>query len=131
MELIIGILASQENEVVGEILDNLGNYVGAVICKSSEEKDILKCFEESYVNLIILAGYTKRISDDFISKYPGRILNIHPSLLPKFGGKGMYGRAVHEAVIASGDEKSGATIHIVEGDYDVGKIVSEKILDQN
>jgi len=124
--LRVGILASGENEIVREILDKFGDYVGAVICKSSGDDEILEAFEKGGVNFIVLADYTRRVSDEIISKYPGRIINIHPSLLPKFGGKGMYGQAVHEAVIRSDDKKGGATIHVVEGDYDVGEIIAQR-----
>ncbi|GEM_PF-5674751 len=129
MDLKIGILASHKNEVVDTIVEKFSDSIGAIICKTSDEDEILDVFEKSDVNLVVLVDYFRRVSDDFISRYPGRILNVHPSLLPKFGGEGMFGRAVHEAVIASGDEKSGVTIHVVEGDYDIGEIVAQRKID--
>jgi phosphoribosylglycinamide formyltransferase-1 len=73
----------------------------------------------------VLAGYLKRIPPKVISAYSGRIMNIHPALLPAFGGEGMYGARVHEAVIASGATESGATVHLVDNEYDRGPIVAQ------
>jgi phosphoribosylglycinamide formyltransferase-1 len=75
------------------------------------------------VNFIILAGYMKRIPPQIIREYRNRMLNIHPALLPKFGGQGMYGHHVHEAVIAAHEPVSGATVHVVDEEYDHGRIV--------
>jgi len=75
------------------------------------------------VNLIALCGYLKLVGENVIEIYHNRILNIHPSLLPKYGGKGMYGMKVHEAVIKSDDLWSGATVHLVNQNYDDGKIL--------
>ncbi len=77
------------------------------------------------VNLIILAGYMKHVSGEIINAYRNRILNIHPALLPKYGGKGMYGRYVHEAVLRSDDNESGATVHVVSSVYDEGRILAQ------
>lgn len=81
------------------------------------------------VNFIALAGYMKRLPSAVIRMFPGRIVNIHPALLPAFGGKGMYGIHVHEAVIASGSKRSGATVHIVDEEYDHGPIVLQREVD--
>lgn len=78
------------------------------------------------VNFILLAGYMKRVPVRIISEYRNRIINIHPALLPKFGGQGMYGMRVHEAVVAAREQFSGATVHIVDEEYDKGKIVVQK-----
>jgi phosphoribosylglycinamide formyltransferase-1 len=77
------------------------------------------------IDLVVLAGYLKRIPPKVISAYSGRIMNIHPALLPAFGGEGMYGARVHEAVIASGATESGATVHLVDNEYDRGPIVAQ------
>ena len=74
-------------------------------------------------DLIILSGFLWKIPTAFIRQFPRKIINIHPALLPGFGGKGMYGRRVHEAVIASGNKKSGITIHYVNENYDDGQII--------
>jgi phosphoribosylglycinamide formyltransferase 1 len=78
------------------------------------------------VNFIVLAGYMKRIHPRVIEAYRRRIINIHPALLPRHGGAGMYGHHVHEAVIAAGDRISGATVHFVDEEYDHGSIVLQK-----
>jgi len=75
------------------------------------------------VDLVVLAGYMKKIGPALIETYAYRIINIHPALLPKFGGKDMYGIRVHEAVVAAGEKESGATVHVVDGRYDHGKIL--------
>lgn len=89
------------------------------------DKAILDALQAEEVNLVILAGYMKRIGSQTLAAYEGRILNIHPALLPKYGGKGMYGKYVHEAVLASGDKATGVTIHIVDAEYDHGPIVAQ------
>ena len=78
------------------------------------------------VNFLVLAGYMKRLHPRIIATYRNRILNIHPALLPAHGGKGMYGTRVHEAVIAAGDRFSGATVHLVDEEYDHGPIVLQQ-----
>lgn len=77
-------------------------------------------------DLIVLAGYLKKIPSKFIELYRNRILNIHPSLLPKYGGLGFYGIKVHEAVLANGEVESGCTIHLVTDEYDEGPILAQK-----
>jgi phosphoribosylglycinamide formyltransferase/phosphoribosylglycinamide formyltransferase-1 len=84
--------------------------------------DLLRKFR---VDLVVLAGYLKRIPPAVVSEYSGRIINIHPALLPAFGGEGMYGARVHEAVIASGARESGVTVHLVDTEYDRGPIVAQ------
>lgn len=77
------------------------------------------------VDIVALAGYMKRLGPLVLSRYRGRLINTHPALLPKFGGQGMYGDRVHEAVLAAGDKVSGATVHLVEDDYDTGPVLSQ------
>lgn len=84
---------------------------------------VLDCLQKHGVDLVVLAGYLKIIDANMIETYKGRIINIHPSLLPKFGGKGYYGIKVHEAVIAAGEVESGATVHFVEVGIDTGEII--------
>ena len=86
---------------------------------------ILKMLYSHNVDLVILTGYMKKIGSRTLSMYEGRILNIHPALLPKFGGKGMYGRHVHEAVLAAKEPVTGVTIHLIDAEYDTGPIVSQ------
>jgi phosphoribosylglycinamide formyltransferase-1 len=86
---------------------------------------LLELLQRFRVDLVVLAGYLKRIPPRVVREYSGRILNIHPALLPDFGGEGMYGARVHEAVIASGARESGVTVHLVNDDYDRGAIVAQ------
>ena len=79
--------------------------------------------------LIVLAGYLKLIPDNLIDDFENRIINIHPALLPSFGGKGMYGLNVHKAVFNSSAKVSGATVHMVDKTYDTGKIITQKCVD--
>ncbi len=77
------------------------------------------------VEVVVLAGYMKKLGLSTLRAYRNRILNVHPALLPKFGGQGMYGERVHEAVLAAGEEVSGVTVHLVDEDYDRGPVVSQ------
>jgi phosphoribosylglycinamide formyltransferase 1 len=84
---------------------------------------VRETLESNHIDFLILAGFLWLIPQNLLTVYPGRIINIHPALLPKYGGKGMYGMKVHEAVIAAGDPVSGITIHRVDEKYDEGKII--------
>jgi phosphoribosylglycinamide formyltransferase-1 len=77
------------------------------------------------VDLVVLVGYVKKLGPHTLSRYRGRILNIHPALLPKHGGLGMYGDRVHEAVLTAGDSMTGATVHLVDEHYDHGPIIAQ------
>ncbi len=90
------------------------------------DRELLSLLERMNINFIVLAGYMKKISSSIVRKYRNRILNIHPALLPAFGGSGMYGARVHEAVLASGAKFSGATVHVVDEVYDHGPIVLQQ-----
>jgi len=88
-----------------------------------ENGEVLKFLQEKSIDFIVLAGFLLKVPDNLLKAYPDRIINIHPALLPKFGGKGMYGSHVHEAVVASGEKETGVTIHYVNENYDEGQIV--------
>jgi phosphoribosylglycinamide formyltransferase-1 len=88
-----------------------------------ETDEITGLLKKDGIDLIVLAGFLWLIPLNLIRVYPGRIINIHPALLPKYGGKGMYGARVHEAVIQSGDKESGISIHYVNEKYDEGSII--------
>jgi len=94
---------------------------------SSQQLDqaIRDTLEKHRVNLVVLAGYMKLLGPLTVSHYQGRILNIHPGLLPRFGGKGMHGDKVHKAVLASGDGVTGVTIHLADEAYDHGPIIAQ------
>ncbi len=87
---------------------------------------MLEVLKKHEADLIVLAGYMKKIGKRVLDAFDGRILNIHPALLPKFGGKGMFGKHVHEAVLESGAKETGVTIHIVDEKYDHGPILAQK-----
>lgn len=93
--------------------------------KRAEGADLGELLAEHAVELVVLAGYLRRIPDEVVTRYAGRILNVHPALLPSFGGAGMYGIRVHEAVLASGATVSGATVHFVDEEYDRGPIIAQ------
>ena len=87
--------------------------------------ELLDLLKKHRIDLVVLAGYLKRIPSKVIREYSGRMINIHPALLPAFGGEGMYGARVHQAVIASGAKESGVTVHLVDDEYDRGPIVAQ------
>ena len=89
------------------------------------DRAVAEAMRDAGVELIVLSGYLRPLGPQTLKAYAGRVLNIHPGLLPRYGGKGMYGRRVHEAVHAAGDAVSGASIHIVDGDYDTGPLVAQ------
>lgn len=90
------------------------------------DRAIADTLAEHGVELVALAGYMKRLGPVVLDRWRGRIINVHPSLLPKFGGQGMYGARVHEAVLASGDTVSGVTIHLVTEEYDQGPAIAQR-----
>lgn len=89
----------------------------------SAPKNLIALMDIHQISFVVLAGFLKKIPVELIRHFHGRMINIHPSLLPKFGGKGMYGHKVHEAVLAAGEKESGITIHEVTENYDEGKIL--------
>ena len=88
-----------------------------------QTEDVIDLLKNLDIDLIILAGFLWLIPQQLIDEYPGRIINIHPAILPKFGGKGMYGDYVHNAVIAAGETEGGITIHYVDEHYDEGEYI--------
>lgn len=92
---------------------------------TDDGSELLALLKKFRIDLVVLAGYLKRIPSTVIREYAGRIINIHPALLPAFGGEGMYGERVHEAVIASGARETGVTVHLVDDDYDRGPIIAQ------
>lgn len=85
--------------------------------------EVLAVLQEYRIDFIVLAGFLVRVPDLILHAYPNKIINIHPALLPKFGGKGMYGSRVHEAVVAAGEKESGITIHYINERYDEGNTI--------
>jgi phosphoribosylglycinamide formyltransferase-1 len=89
------------------------------------DRRLLEALTHAGVDLVILSGYLRKLGSATLAAFDGRMLNVHPALLPKFGGHGMYGTRVHEAVLASGETHTGATIHLVDGEYDHGRIIAQ------
>lgn len=105
-----------------------GYHISSLKYPEQDELDeaIINKFESHNVDTIVLAGYMKYLSPKVIRHFNGRVLNIHPALLPKYGGKGMYGKKVHEAVLKAREKYSGVTVHLVDEKYDHGKILGQR-----
>lgn len=118
------VLTNKENAYVLERAKRLGVPYG-VFSKEQwiDGNAILSTLRERQIEFIILAGFLLKVPETILHAYPYKILNIHPALLPKFGGKGMYGDRVHEAVVAAGEKESGITIHYINEHYDEGDII--------
>ena len=96
-----------------------------VLADSGDGEEWLALLGRHRIKLLVLAGYLKLVPSSVIARYRGRIINIHPALLPDFGGQGMYGRRVHQAVLDSGARESGATVHLVDEAYDHGATLAQ------
>lgn len=91
----------------------------------AEGQTVAELMQRCSIDFIVLAGFLARVPDALLQAYPQRIVNIHPALLPKFGGKGMYGDHVHQAVVAAGERETGITIHYINEHYDEGAIIRQ------
>ncbi len=100
-------------------------YIG----KENFEQELINLLEEHEIDIIVLAGFLKILSSDFVSRYPDRIINVHPSLIPSFCGDGFYGLRVHEAALSYGVKVTGATVHLVNEVTDGGKIIAQRAVD--
>ena len=100
--------------------------VETAVVRHDDAKALLDLLARHAVDWIVLAGYLRKVPGEVVARYRGRILNIHPALLPRFGGPGMYGERVHRAVIESGTSETGVTIHVVDEHYDHGPIVVQR-----
>ena len=120
---VVSVLSNRRNAGVFDRVESLGVpaiYFNRSAFSSSFLTDYLNTIQP---DLIVLAGYLKKIPEELISLFPDKIINIHPALLPKYGGKGMYGMHVHQAVKEAGEHESGITIHYVNAQYDEGAII--------
>jgi phosphoribosylglycinamide formyltransferase 1 len=105
------------------------NVPGFVAGKTAQpDLDMLAILESSKADLVVLAGYMQKVGKLTLAAYQGKIINTHPSLLPKHGGKGMFGRRVHKVVLDSGDTETGVTIHHVTDDYDTGAVIAQCVV---
>jgi phosphoribosylglycinamide formyltransferase-1 len=100
--------------------------IPAEVISAADAPALLALLESRGVQLVILAGYMKLVPPEVVARHRGAIVNIHPALLPKFGGAGMYGHRVHDAVIAAGERESGTTVHFVTDEYDRGAIIAQE-----
>lgn len=118
------IVSNRIDAFVHERAKNLGvesvTFSKDDICNTHKVVDYLR---DRGIDFIVLAGFLLKIPQNLLDAYPNRIINIHPALLPKYGGKGMYGDNVHKAVVAAGEKESGITIHYVNENYDEGNII--------
>ena len=150
----IAVLASHEGTTLQAIIDAFPGRVVAVVGNNAESGALVRAraagipahhlssrthpdpdaldaaiagtLVESGAELIVLAGYMRRIGPRTLRAFRGRILNTHPALLPRFGGQGMYGLHVHRAVLAAGDAVSGASVHWIDADYDTGRVIAQR-----
>lgn len=131
-EISIALVVSNNSDA--GILEIAGTHgIPALHCSRRQFPDetafeaaLLGALRSHRVEAIALAGYMKKVPASVIGAYRGRILNIHPALLPRYGGQGMYGTHVHEAVLAAGERESGATVHLVDEEYDRGAILLQR-----
>ena len=100
-------------------------YIG----KENFEQELIELLDEHEIDITVLAGFLKILSSDFVSRYPDRIINVHPSLIPSFCGDGFYGLRVHEAALSYGVKVTGATVHFVNEVTDGGKIIAQRAVD--
>jgi phosphoribosylglycinamide formyltransferase 1 len=121
----VALVASNRADAPALLLAETASIDIAHFNANDDGSELLGLLRKFRIDLVVLAGYLKRIPPKVIREYAGRIMNIHPALLPAFGGEGMYGARVHEAVIASGAEETGVTVHLVDDDYDRGPIVAQ------
>lgn len=126
--ITVGLVVSNNSEA--KVLGKAKRHQVPAVVFSKEQwampDVILDLFNSYQIDYLILAGFLVKIHPDIIEAYPKKILNIHPALLPKFGGKGMYGGNVHRAVLESGEKESGITVHIVNEHYDEGRILFQE-----
>jgi phosphoribosylglycinamide formyltransferase-1 len=123
------VVAVFSNKATAGVLQKAENHgIESIVFSKDELNDGSVCKEVGNIkpDLIILAGFLLKFPDDIIAAYPNKIINIHPALLPKYGGKGMYGMNVHRAVQQNKEAETGITIHYVDGHYDEGDVIFQK-----
>lgn len=128
---VVHVLANRQKAGVHERMQKLGvptEYIPNSVWENEAYK-VVDILQSKEVDLVVLAGFMRKIDSEIINAYKGRIINIHPSLLPAHGGKGMWGHHVHEAVIAAGDKQSGVTVHYVTDEIDGGEIIMQQAID--
>ncbi len=111
---------AKEHDIDHHVLDHKGKS------RQEHEQEIIEVLERYDPDLIVLAGYMRILTDDFVDRYYGKMINIHPALLPLFGGEGMYGEKVHEAVLEAGMKRTGCSVHFVTSEVDGGPIIDQR-----
>lgn len=123
--LVSCLISSKKNERIENLCKQYDVSYKESPFRAENHQEIMSELMKKEIEWIVLAGFLKKIPEEIIKVYPNRIINLHPSLLPKFGGKGMYGMHVHHAVIEAKEKISGITIHYVNEEYDEGKIIKQ------
>ncbi|MFP4609142.1 MAG: phosphoribosylglycinamide formyltransferase [Candidatus Aenigmatarchaeota archaeon] len=111
---------AKKHDIDHTVIDHRGKE------REEHEREIIDILEKYDPDLIVMAGYMRILTDEFVDRYHGRLINIHPALLPLFGGKGMYGEKVHRAVLDAGMKRSGCSVHFVTNEVDGGPIIDQR-----
>ena len=124
------VISNNENSLALELAQEQNIDICHLSSRTHADADLLdiamqQVLASHNIDIVLLAGFMKKIGPKTLSAYKGRLINIHPSLLPKFGGQGMFGLNVHKAVIVAGEKETGVTIHLVDGEYDKGAILAQ------
>ena len=119
------VVSNRDDAPALDLARSRGIRAASIARDGSDAAPLIALLRSHDIALVVLAGYLKRVPDQVVATWRGRVLNIHPALLPAFGGAGMYGRRVHEAVLQSGVRLTGATVHVVDEQYDHGPIVAQ------
>jgi len=121
------VITPREETPAGQVAQELGIQIVTCSPKSPRyAEELLSKLRDHQITLVCLAGYMTLLPIGVLSEFPNRVLNVHPALLPKFGGKGMYGSFVHEAVLAAGETESGCSVHYVTERYDEGAVIHQR-----
>jgi len=119
------VLVASNRDDAGALARASRRDIATAVLASGAPAELDEALTANAIDLVVLAGYVRLVPTEIVGKYEGRIVNIHPALLPAFGGPGMYGQRVHRAVIESGARVSGATVHFVNESYDRGRIIAQ------
>ena len=120
------LISSKKNERIASLCNEEGVSYKESPFQIEDHQEIIKHLVDKKIDWLVLAGFLKKIPEEIIRAFPNKIINLHPSLLPKFGGKGMYGMHVHNAVVSNNESETGITIHYVNDNYDEGTIIFQE-----
>ena len=121
----IALVASNKPNAQAMDLARAASIDAAAFDASDDGEALLSLLASHRIDLVVLAGYMKRVPPSVVKQFQGRIVNVHPGLLPEFGGAGMYGARVHQAVLSSGARTTGVTVHLVDDEFDHGPVVAQ------